>query len=96
MGLYRRAGARNIIWLIRRPNTAFLLAHSLNHLRLAYTRLNLLTQVSFLFDNDREKTRSRVSQPKFLISVYSVKVNCEKLMPCKYFTMFLFIFILKL
>ena len=95
MGPYRRVGARIIIWLIR-PNTAFLSAQSLNHLCLAYTGLNPLIQVSFLFDNDREGTRSRVSQPKFLISVYSVKVNFKKLMPCKYFTMFLFMFVLQL
>ena len=54
MGLsYHRAGARIIIQLMRRPNTAFLSAKPLNHLSLAYIAgLNSLTQVPILFDND--------------------------------------------
>jgi len=34
--------------------------------------------------------------PKFLSSVFLVKVKCKKLMPCKYLTFFFFMFISKL
>lgn len=45
--------------------------------------------------DDWEMIKLGVSQPKFLIAVFSASVNCKKSMPCKYFAMF-FRFILKL
>ena len=42
-----------------------------------------------------EKHLSGVAQHKFLNSFFSIKVNCEKLMSCKYFTLFLLMFIIK-
>jgi len=41
-------------------------------------------------------TKSGVAYPKFQILVFSPIVNYEKLVPSKYFTLFVFMFILKL
>jgi hypothetical protein len=45
--------------------------------------------------DDLEITKSGVARPKFLNSVFSTRVNYEKLTPCKYFTLLLFMLILK-
>ena len=92
---YGTAGTRIIIPLMRRPKTVFISAHSLNLSCLAYiARLNLFTEFSILLD-DWEITKSGVARPKFLISVLSARDNYEKLMTCRYFTLFFFMFTLK-
>ena len=54
----------------------------------------ILTEVCVLVD-DLDMTKSVVARPKFFISVFLARVHCEKLMTRKYFTLLLFMFILK-
>jgi hypothetical protein len=82
---------------MRRPDKAFLSAQPLSHFRLAYRAgLNVLTWVCILIKDDWEITKAVVARSKFLISTFLAGDNCEKLIPCKYFTLFLFLFVLKL
>jgi hypothetical protein len=55
-----------------------------------------LRKVCILFDYERETTYSDVARLKFFISIFSARDDGEKLMPCKHFTLLLFMFILKL
>jgi hypothetical protein len=43
-----------------------------------------------------EKLRNQVLENIIFILIFLAGVNCKKLTPCKYFTPFLFMFILKL
>jgi len=42
------------------------------------------------------RSQERQIRPKSLIAVFSVRVDRENLMPCTHFTLFFFMFILKL
>jgi hypothetical protein len=63
-------------------NTAFASAQPLNHFCLP-------------LDDDAEVTKSVLSWPKLLISVFFARVNCANLMTCKYFWLLLFMLVLK-
>jgi hypothetical protein len=94
---YGRTGARIIMWLLRRSSRAFCAAQWLNHLSLAYiTGLNFLIYVCNPPDVHWEITKPGVARLKFLISVFSGWDKRQKLMPCKYVILFLFVSILKL
>ena len=81
---------------MRRPSTAFLSTHPLNYLYWAHVRvLNFLIEVCVPVA-DLDIIKSIVARPKFLISIFLARVYCEKLMTRKYFTLLLFMFILKL
>jgi hypothetical protein len=83
---------------MRRHSTAFLSAQPLNYLYWANIRgFNFLTEVCVLVaDLDTRIIKSVVARAKFLISIALARVNCEKLMTRKYFTLLLFMFTLKL
>jgi len=82
---YSRLGARIIIRIIRRSNTMILSAQSHNYLGWACKKkLDFLTYIFFSLDYYRKINKSGFLIPKFLISVLSWTVNCEKLIPCRY------------
>jgi hypothetical protein len=59
------------------------LAQPLTHLCLAFIAgLEFLTCACFLVDGDREIPKSGVAELKILISFFTARVICEKLMPC--------------
>ena len=59
------------------------LAQPFTHLWLAFIAgLDFLTFACLLVDGNREITKSGVAELKLLISFFTAKVICEKLMPC--------------
>lgn len=79
-----------------KPSTAFLSSQPLNYLYWAHIRgVNFLTEIWVLV-GDLDITKSIFARPKFFISVFLARVNCEKLTTRKYFTLLFSMLILKL
>jgi len=55
--------------------------------------IKFLTQVCILFDDEGETTKPGVAQSKFLVSVFSVKINCKKWCPVNNHTVPVHIFL---
>jgi len=92
---YGRSGATIITWYMQRPNTAFISAQPVIPLCIIYIYSRVQFSHMFVFFFVMTViTKSDFLWPKFIISFFSERVNCEKFMSCKYFTLFLSIFIL--
>jgi hypothetical protein len=58
-------------------------------------RLNFLINICNILEDNLDITKSGVAGHKFLTPFFSDRIICDKLKPCKYFTLFFFVFVSK-
>jgi hypothetical protein len=92
---YGKAAVMITIWLTRRASYKNSFLKTAEPLKFSIYSSVTFCHMFILCLMMTEITRSRAAQLKFLISVFSARVYCKKLITCKYFALFLYMFGLK-